>query len=390
MPDNVAEYQVIINWEDPQTTVIGDFENDLDSWVPNTGVIMDRNNTQVHQGSYSAEFRADVTDTMLFDDDTVGFDDGVFGSDVSPEFIGVFATRTLTGLTSGRSYVVNAWVYVTFTTRHVKLNSTSALYATESNVFNQWIMLETSFTASGSTHDVWIESVPGTLNNATVFLDNVSMHVAGDDITDLVLGNRGAIGFREGRDQARSLSAIAPSSTEFELINENRIYSPNNPASVLFSNPAAGSPVEIRAIFEGRFYTLYKGFVDDFNVIPELPGFSTIDISSFDQVGRMGSQVLSTALYKSLRTGEIVNIILDEIGWPSGDRIIDAGATTVSWWWAEEETALEAITKIVQAEGIPAFTFIDEIGNFVFRDRHHRYILDDSVNLTAGFLEIDP
>lgn len=371
MANNKAEYQVIVNWDKPSVISIDDFEASINGWVPTAGTTAEqRTDLFAHSGA-GAMYLAPT----------------VANQDPQER-----ATKVLTGLVPGTVYVVNAWVRPYNNSYHLILSADNALYETYSQEQQEWNLLETSFEAVATTHTIRLSDLQGPQPN-TIFLgvlvDDITRTTAGDDITCKVFGAND-ISFREGRDQARSLSAIAPAATDFEFINEDRMYSPNNPDSILYNRPGSGAALQIRALFEGRFYTLYNGFVDDFVVNQTLPEFSYIRISSFDQLGRMGAVNISTALYRSIRTGEAINVVLDEIGWPAEKRIIDYGATVIEWWWEEDTPALEAVTQLVFSEGIPAFIFIDELGNFVFRDRHHRYLLDDSVNRTAEFVQCVP
>lgn len=386
----IADYQVIVNWKPPNTEIIGTFETGLDDWVPASGVQIDLSTTKVLEGTYSAEFRNALTNTLIFDDPDTPFDTGVFGSDVAPAE-GLLATRLVTGLTVGENYTVGAWGYVTAGTRHLKLDiSGTAQYTSETNKYDLWTYLECGFTATASTETIELSTLPGTNNVSTLFVDNITISVAGEDVTCYVLGNNGSIDFKEGRDQARSLSSIAPSETSLELLNTDRRFSPNNPSSVLNGRSPSGVPMQIRAYYEGRYYILYNGFIDSYIINPTLPDFSILELTSFDQLGRMGSQEISTEVYAGKRTGELINQVLNEVEWPEGKRIIDPGATVVQWWWEEGTTALEAVTKLVASEGIPAFVYIDDLGNFVFRDRHHRYLDPDSTEIVAGFTCRDP
>src|SRR5690606_32639819 len=55
-------------------------------------------------------------------------------------------------------------------------------------------------------------------------------------------------------------------------------------------------------------------------------------------------------------------------------RQLDVGATVIRWWWAEDEDAFDAISKIVASEGPPAMVYANEHGGIVFRSRHHRLL----------------
>jgi len=86
-----------------------------------------------------------------------------------------------------------------------------------------------------------------------------------------------------------------------------------------------------------------------------------------------------------MRTGEIINIILDEVGWPEDQRDIDFGASWLRWWWAEDTDAFSALQEIVRGEGPPAIAYVSPDGTFVFRDRHHRLLRTRSLESQATF-----
>ncbi len=371
MASNTAQYQVIVNWDKPSTVVIDDFEgSSLNGWVATPGGELDfYSYLPQHSGAMA----------MYLHHTSGGMD---------PQEL---CTKVLTGLVPGTVYVVQAWAYPYDNAYHVKFSCDNALYETYTHIRNEWQLLETSFEATSSTHTIRVSDLPGPQPSTIFFgamLDDISLTTAGDDITELVLGNSD-ISFTEGRDQARSLSAVGPSDTDFEFKNEDRNYSPANPLSVLYSRPGSGAAMQIRALFEGRFYTLFNGYIDDFVINQELPTESTVQVSAFDQLGRMGSVEISTALYQTIRTNEAIDVVLDEIGWPKEKRILDVGSTVMNWWWEEGTTALEAVTNIVSSEGLPAFIYIDELNNFVFRNRHHRFFWGDSDQVVAYFEECD-
>lgn len=389
MVQPVAEYQVLVDWKQVPELILDDFEDGtVGSWVPASGTLLEASTNKSYRGTYSMVFRRNITNTMKFDDATTPFDTGVFGSDLEP-LPGLLATKTLTGLVTGEVYVVQAWCFVPFSSYPLKLTCDNFIFENQTVLFDNWTFIETSFTAVAATHNIYVYADNGPqIALDSVYMDYLTLSVAGDDVTNRTL-SIDDITFQEGRDQARSLSAIAPATTEFELLNRDGVYTPNNPASILYSYPASGAGTQIRAKFEGRFYNLFNGFIDTFQLKVDNHTFTSIQLSAFDQLARMGSVNLSTELFNSIYIGEAVSVILDSVGWPAHKREIDYGASVLEWWWVEGATALEAITDLVKAEGIPAFVFVDENGNFVFRGRHHRYVRDNSVRVTAYFSTTD-
>lgn len=205
----------------------------------------------------------------------------------------------------------------------------------------------------------------------------------GEDVTSDVLGG-GRWSWGYGRDQARQLSPTSIGRAAFPLCNVDRVYSPENTGSILFGDLEPGRQLRISASFQGTNYDLFRGRIDDFEVHPDRSD-RTVDFSSLDGLSDLQGVTLSTDLHFSLRTGEIVNIILDEAGWPADARDIDVGATYARYWWAENTDAFSALQSIVQAEGPPAIGYVAPDGTFVFRDRHHRVLRSQSLTSQATY-----
>lgn len=205
----------------------------------------------------------------------------------------------------------------------------------------------------------------------------------GEAVTNDVIGN-GAWTFTYGRDQARQLRPPRIGSGGFNLCNVNRIYSPENTASPIANDMGVAADVAFDATHQGVDYPLFRGFVDDFTVHPDY-GNRTVDFTLIDRLARLQNTQLSTAVYTARRTGQIINIILDEIGWPPGERDIDVGGTFTRYWWAEDTDAFTALREIIAAEGPPAIAYADSSGTFVFKDRHHRLVDANSTTSQATF-----
>lgn len=380
-----AEYQLLVNWDQPDEQSIGIFETDLDSWVAASGVQLNRSNERAHRGAYSLELLSATTNGIIFGGST-GFDTFTFGSSNGP-VVGLSAYRTITGLTVGVTYAVYCWVYVPAGGYHLKLTTDDFITETTSTHVNDWVYLETTFEADASSQIIELHTVttPGADGTMGVFMDDAAYKVAGEDITCMVFGNRGSINTNEGRDLARALSPTGTAESAFEFENVERLYSPNNPDGRLFNKTSTNIPVQIRAIFEGRIYILYNGYIDEYTLQNELPNFSTIKVGTIDVLGQLAATNISTGLYQNIRTGEAIGYILDEIGWPEGKRKLNYGSTVLDWWWVDDQNALQAVNDLVGAEGLPSIVFTDDVGDFVFKDRHHRYVDPNSLVRAASY-----
>lgn len=228
----------------------------------------------------------------------------------------------------------------------------------------------------------WAPCITGVPYSVTIDWDESGIPTGtGEDVTEQVL-DRG-ISVRYGRDQQRQLSPTAIGSAGFSLCNVDREFSPENEDSPLFGNLGPARPVSISASYGGNEYSLHNGHVDGFEIRADRSDRS-VDISSLDGLSDLQGFILSTSVYEALRTGQLIDIILDEIGW-TAPRDLDPGATHVAWWWAENENAFDAVNRLIQSEGPPSIAYVAPDGTFVFRDRHHRILDERSLDSQAFF-----
>lgn len=202
----------------------------------------------------------------------------------------------------------------------------------------------------------------------------------GEDVTDDIVSD---VSITYGRDQERQLNPAAVGSASFALNNTSRRYSPQNTASPLYGDLDPAREMTSSVTWNGVTYPLFTGKIDDFTVKADYSD-RTVDLTFLDGLDDLSGMKLSTDLYASRRTGELINIILDEAGW-SGGRDIDPGATIVKYWWLAETEALSAITDLVKSEGPPALAYVAPDGTFVFRDRHQRILRHASRTVQATF-----
>lgn len=201
-----------------------------------------------------------------------------------------------------------------------------------------------------------------------------------DDVTLRVLDQRTTVTARYGRDQARQLSPTSPGEAAFELNNISRDYSPENTASPLAGFIAPGRHVQLQAIVAGVTTVLYDGYLDDFDIKPEISDRS-VPATCLDALGRLRGVTVTTPLYQGVRTGTAIGYVLDAVGWPAGARDLDSGASYLPYWWLDGEDAFDALMALADSEGPAALVSVDEAGRIIFRDRHHR--LTRAASLTA-------
>lgn len=199
--------------------------------------------------------------------------------------------------------------------------------------------------------------------------------VTGSEIDDIVISY--------GRDQDRQLSPASIGTASIRLCNVSRDYSPENPSGPLYGNLDPAREAKFEVTWASTTFPLFRGRIDDFNVNADFAD-RTVGFSFLDGMALLQGYHLSTPVYASLRTGEIVETILDAAGW-TGGRDIDLGATIVKFWWGEGTDALTAIQDLVKSEGPPAVAYVGPDGVFHFHDRHHRLQNSSSTDVQATF-----
>lgn len=188
-----------------------------------------------------------------------------------------------------------------------------------------------------------------------------------------------------GRDVARSTGDPGPGEASFDLVNLSRDYHPENGSSPLAGKIVPGRPVRMQAFMGANSYTLFDGFSDAYTVNVPGRGLSTVSVTAIDTLARIRGVSVSTELHRSVSTGQAIGIILDEVGWPADKRDIDQGATWIPWFWLNQTDAFDALTQIVNSEGIPSIVYVSPSGDFVFRGRHHRLTRAASLTSQATF-----
>lgn len=188
-----------------------------------------------------------------------------------------------------------------------------------------------------------------------------------------------------GRDQLRQLNPASVGSAAFTLVNASRKYSPEWTASVLYGNLEPAKAMRAQVSWGGTTFPLFQGRIDDYNVKADMADRS-VDFTFLDGLNDLANAQLSTPVYQVMRTGELINVILDQVGWTAGRRL-DLGATVVKYWWAEGTDAFSAINDLVKSEGAPSIAYVAPDGTFVFHDRHHRIQSSTSITSQATFAQ---
>lgn len=209
----------------------------------------------------------------------------------------------------------------------------------------------------------------------------------GEEVTSRVYATERIYSVR-GRDQIRQLAPPMAGSSAYTLDNTSKDYSPENGSSPIAGNLRPGRRNKCVAAYGGSDYPVFMTLVED---LPQHPAFSvkTVDVPGIGTLSRLrgtgsGSRV-STALYANILTSTAIGYVLDAIGWPAGERVIDTGKTTLAWWWLDDEDAFTAILDLLNSEGPGAAIYEDRQGRFVFESRHYRLVTGRSTTAQGTF-----
>lgn len=200
-----------------------------------------------------------------------------------------------------------------------------------------------------------------------------------DNVTSRVLPG-GRVGVEYGRDVTTPLAPVTAGSGSLTLRNPDRRYSPRNASSPLAGLVKPARPVKLERTVAGTTYVLGPRMHTDAQPLNPDRDSRTVSFRLVEYMADLRGKNLSTALFRSIRSGDAVGKILDGIGW-TGARDLDAGVSVFPFWWEEGTDALDALDKVMRSEGWPALAYIDGNGTFVFRDRHHRMI--DTASATS-------
>lgn len=208
---------------------------------------------------------------------------------------------------------------------------------------------------------------------------------AGENITKDIL--TGGISISYGRDQIRQLSPPKTGTASLMLDNSRRTYSPENTASPLFGNLDPARNMMGQVIFGADTIALGRMRIDDYNVTADMNDRS-LSLTFLDGMKSLDGKKLYTQVLSGQRTGYLINYILDQAGW-TGPRDLDPGVTVVPWWWLDGTDSLTAVLDLLKSEGPPSVAYVALDGTFVFRDRHHRILRQESLFPQAVFNQND-
>lgn len=194
---------------------------------------------------------------------------------------------------------------------------------------------------------------------------------ANEDITAYVLREHG-MEWAYGRDRASQLAGRSTAG-QFRCVlkNTDGRFSSFNASGPLYGNLVPGRKVRLQ-VTDGVVTATFVWFLA---TLEPQPVTRNVNVALLTAVGPLGwlndpRRKTSLAMTTSILTGDAADDILDEAGWPAGDRSIDAGQTTMKRHWSVGESPLAALRRVEATES--GFLRESRDGKVVFESRHHR------------------
>ncbi len=155
-----------------------------------------------------------------------------------------------------------------------------------------------------------------------------------------------------GRNYASDLvgRSIA-GSLAVQLNNPNGKYSRFEAASPLYGNLLPKRKTKV-TMDDGDEVTIWSGDLDAIRPNPTLKGLKTATLYGIGPLGVISQRKTNVAMQTDIFTGAAVDVLLDRVGWPAGDRDISVGTIEMARWWTGSELkVLTALRDLEVTEG---------------------------------------
>ena len=156
------------------------------------------------------------------------------------------------------------------------------------------------------------------------------------------------------------------------IVDQNGDFNPQNVTGPYYELLTPMKKVQISATYSGVSYPIFQGFITSYvTTYPDESGedlsITTIQAVDAFRLAQLAQISTVTGATAGDLSGTRVNQILDQIGWPSGMRDVDAGLTTMQADPGTNRTALQALGTVASSEY--GSLYVNASGSFVFQDR---------------------
>ena len=177
-----------------------------------------------------------------------------------------------------------------------------------------------------------------------------------------------AISIRRGRDLTQD--RFNPGLCTIRVLDPNGDWNPQNPASPYFGLLQPLRKLVIVGEYLGVDYPLFAGYTTAYNyTYPKNEEIGFIDIQATDAFTLFNKSAIESVTGSAAgdTTGERIEQILDEIGFPGSQRQIDIGDVTVQ----DDPGTLRSVLQALQDVEFTEFgaVYISADGKVIFRER---------------------
>ena len=192
--------------------------------------------------------------------------------------------------------------------------------------------------------------------------DTTSVVVDVSDLVDSIKTTRG---------RSATADLFQTGTLSLRIIDQTGAFNPMNPASPYTGLLTPMRKVVITATYATTTYPIFAGYITSYSTTtPKDVGdvvYTTIQAVDGFRLANTAQITTVTGATAGQTTGTRVGKLLDAIGWPTGQRDIDTGQTTVQADPGTLRNALSALQTIESTEY--GALYMDALGNYVFQDR---------------------
>jgi hypothetical protein len=192
--------------------------------------------------------------------------------------------------------------------------------------------------------------------------DSTAVTVDVSDVVDSIKTIRG---------RSANADNFQTGSMSLRIIDQNGYFNPMNPASPYYNLLTPMRKVQITATYGTKTYPIFAGYITSYSTTtPRDVGdvvYTTITAVDGFRLAYNAQISTVTGATAGQSSGTRIGKLLDAIGWPSTQRDIDTGLTTVQVDPGTNRTGLAAMQTIESTEY--GALYMDALGNFVFQDR---------------------
>jgi hypothetical protein len=196
-----------------------------------------------------------------------------------------------------------------------------------------------------------------------ILSDSAAVIVDVSDVVDTIQTNRGR---NPQADQFQT------GTLTLRIVDQNGDFNPQNPNSPYFGLLDPMRKVAISATYSGVTYPIFSGFITSYNTTTPKNAldvvYTTITAVDAFRLAQNAQIATVTGATAGDLSGTRINQILDQIGWPTSMRDVDAGLTTLQADPGTARTSLAAMQTVTLSEY--GALYVDATGSFVFQDRN--------------------